>query len=221
MQYYELNRKRFFFIVTPEELCEVLKGFHHVVMNTGVPRDYVESDPQKFLRTYESLYARLKAGERLVWKEHYSIVSFSTGITAHLENCTYRFAGKLCVPDFPEPCPFLQTFCFLPFQGQIATSFGVSQFPENVCGLQLSFPGKVICNKDTPKHPAGTVPCEVCEDWSTYETLTARIKEITKPLKFEFDGKIRRPAVRISAEAKEAFRNFCFVTSNNISVLRS
>lgn len=90
---------------------------------------------------------------------------------------------------------------------------------ENVCGLQLSFSGKVIYNKDTPKHPAGTVPWEVCEDWSTYETLTARIKEITQPLKFEFDSKIRRPAVRISAEAKEAFRNFCFVTSNNISVL--
>ena len=219
MQYYELSNKKLHFIVTPDELRSILKDFHHVVMNTGVRKNYTESNPNDFLFTYDALYAKLKNGEKLIWKTDYDIVDFSTGITAHLENCIYRPSTRLSVPDFTEPCPYIETFCFLPWKDQLSTSFSVTQFPENVCGLCLYFPMKIEYKNDTEKHSAGMLECTCLDDFKTYETLVERIKSITKPLKLDWDGKVRRTSVRISDEAKKDFSKFYFVTSNNITVI--
>ena len=43
MQYYELTNKKLHFIVTPNELRGILQGFHHVVVNTGVRKNYIEA----------------------------------------------------------------------------------------------------------------------------------------------------------------------------------
>ncbi len=219
MQYYDLSPKKLHFIVTPDELRQILQGFHHVVVDTGVRRNYVESNPNDFLLTYDALFEKLKNGERLIWDTDYDIVSFSTGITAHLGNCTYRPSSRLSVPDFSEPCPYLDTFCFVPYKDQLSTSFGVTQFPESVCGLYLYFPAKVEYEKDTEKHSAGIVECTDLDDFETYETLVARIRALTKPLKLDWGGKVRRTAVRISDRAKQDLCHFYFMSLYHIEVL--
>ena len=219
MQYYELSNKKFHFIVTPDELRLILNDFHHVVVNTGVRKNYVESNPNDFFFTYDALYEKLKNGAKLLWKTDYDIADFSTGITDHLENCIYQPSSRLSVPNFAEPCPFIDTFCFLPWKEQLSTSFSVTQFPENVCGLCLYFPTKIEYENDTEKHSAGIVECTCLDDFETYETLVERIKSITKPLKLDWDGKVHRTSVRISDEAKKDFSKFYFVTSNNITVI--
>lgn len=219
MQFYDLSNKKLHFIVTPDELRAVLKDFHHVVVSAGVRKNYIESNPNDFFFTYDDLYEKLKKGEKLVWKTDYDIALFSTGVTAHLENCIYSPSTGLSVPNFIEPCPFIDTFCFHPWKGQLSTSFSVTQFPENVCGLCLYFPTKIGYEKDTAKHSAGIVDCTDLDDFKTYEILVERIKSIAKPLKLDFKGKIRRTSVRISEEAKKDFVNFYFISSNNITVL--
>ena len=219
MQYYELSHKKLCFIVTPNELREILKDFHHIVVNTGVMTNYKESDPNIFFSTYDALYEKLKNGVRLVWKTDYPIAYFSTGITAHLENCIYRPAQRQCIPDFAEPCPYIDTFCFYPWKDQLTASASPTQFPENVCGLCLSFPSKIEYEKDTEKHMEGIVSNEKLDDFETYRTLVERIKSITKPLKLEWNGKLRRSTVRISDHAKTDFCNFYFITSNKITVI--
>jgi hypothetical protein len=57
------------------------------------------------------------------------------------------------------------------------------------------------------------------DDYSTYETIVNRMKSITKPLKLEFDGKLFRPSVRVSTEAKKDMVNFFFIKSNHITIL--
>ena len=49
--------------------------------------------------------------------------------------------------------------------------------------------------------------------------LVSRIKDITKPLKLNFDGKSHRTAVRISDGAKMDFGKFYFAASNGIEVI--
>ena len=219
MQYYELSSKKLHFIVTPDELRSILKDFHHVVMNTGVRKNYTESNPNDFLFTYDALYEKLKNGVKLVWKTDYDIAHFSTGITAHLENCIYQPSTRLSVPNFAEPCPYIETFCFLPWKDQLSTSFSVTQAPENVCGLCLCFPTKIAYENDTEKHSAGIVEWTCLDDFETYQTLVERITSITKPLKLDWGGKVRRTSVRISEEAKKDFVKFYFITSNNITVI--
>ncbi len=208
MQYFELAVKKLCFIVTPDELRAILNDFHHVVVNTGVPENYVESDPEGFLSDYEKLYQKLKSGEKL------TNGFFAVGITAHTENCVYKSTAKLSVPDFAEPCPIIGTFCFLPYRGTLSTSFSVLQYPENTCGLCLSFPMKV-------EYPASgcIVTQDALDDFETFQTLVSRIKDITKPLKLNFDGKSHRTSVRISDGAKMDFGKFYFVTSNGIEVI--
>lgn len=179
----------------------------------------MESDPNSFLFKYDRLYNKLKKGEKLIWNNDYDIVLFSTGITAHLENCIYQPSNKLSIPNFLEPCPYIDTFGFLPWKEQISISFFVGQCPENVCGLCLSFPKEIEYIKDTEKHESGIVDCSVIDDFPTYELLVNRIKSITKPLKLNFRDKVKRTSVRISNEAKKYFCNFYFITSNNITVI--
>lgn len=219
MQYSMLSDKKFHFIVTPDELREILKGFHHVVTDRGVCKNYTESNSADFLGTYDVLYEKLKNGDRLVWKNDYNIVHISVGLTAHLENCIYQSTSRLNVPDFSEPCPFIDTFCIFPFNDKLSTSFSVMQFPENVCGLCLHFPSKIKYEHETEKHPVGIIECRNLDDFSTYEILTDRINSITKPLKIDFNGKERRTSVRISDKAKKDFNNFYFAYSNCISIV--
>ncbi len=219
MQYYELSNKKFHFIVTPDELQAILKDFHHVVVNTGVSESYVESDSNDFLLTYDALYKKLKNGEKLISGNDYDIAHFSTGITAHLENCVYQPCNRRSVPNFKEPCPFIDTFCFLSYKEQLSTAFYVGLYPENVCGLCLYFPTKIEYENDTEKHSAGVIDCTSLDDFETYETLVKRIKSITKPLKLDLGGKIRRTSVRISDEAKKDFCNFYFIASNDITII--
>lgn len=219
MQYYVLSWKSLNFIVTPEELRAILMGFHHVVMATGVRKGYVESDPNDFFLTYDALYQKLRSGEKLVWARDYDIASFSVGVTAHLENCAYTPGARLSIPNFAEPCPYIDTFCFLPWKGKLSTSFSVTQSPENVCGLCLGFPSKVEYEVATEKHSAGVVSHTDLSDFEVYETLVSRIKAITRPLKLEFNGKVHRTLVRISDNAKSDFDKFYFTAANNITVI--
>lgn len=219
MLFCELSAKNLHFIVTPVELRAVLKDFHHVVVSAGVRKSYVESNPNDFFVTYDALYEKLKNGVKLIWKTDYAVAHFSTGVTAHLENCIYQPSDHLCVPKFIEPCPVVDTFGFYPYKDQLSTSFSVTQFPENVCGLCLRFPTKIEYENDTEKHSAGIVDCTELDDDKTYEILKKRIKAITKPLKMDFDGKARRTAVRISDRAKSDFCHFYFATSNRITVI--
>ena len=219
MQYYDLSNKKLHFIVTPDELRTILKGFHHVVVSAGVRRNYIESNPNDFFFTYDALYDKLKNGAKLIWKTDYDIALFSTGITAHLENCIYQPTSRLSVPDFTEPCPYIDTFCIHPWKDQLCTSFCVTQFPESVCGLCLYFPTKIEYENDTVKHLAGIVEWECLDDFKTYEILVERIKSITQPLKLDFNGKVRRTSIRISENAKKDFVNFYFIESNSITVL--
>lgn len=218
--YFTRTLKKFHFIITPDELPSVLAGLHHMVANTGVDKDYIESDPNEFIHNYSLLYNRLKKGDRLIWKHDYNIVSISSGLTMHLENCRYTPRSKLSIPNFIEPCVVTEPFCFnLTPNGQLSTSYYIGQFPENVCGLQLFFPNKIEYRVSTEKHREGIVPCDELDDYITYQTLIRQINTITKPLKLKINERIYRPTVRISQQAKADFANFYFVVKNNAEIL--
>lgn len=219
MQYYRMTTKKYHFLVTPDELRHLLSGFHHVIITRGVDQGYTESDPNVFFSTYDALYQKLKSGEKLIWQTDRKIAVFPTGISQHLENCVYS-PGKLrSIPDFTEPCPFIDTFCFLPWKDQLSTAFVVHQFPENICGLCLYFESKVEYKATNPKHAPGVAVYTEFEDYEAYEELIARIKAITKPLTLVWNGKVRRTAVRVSPCAKKDLENFCFITSHGVKIL--
>lgn len=222
MSYYNLSYKKNTFLVTPSELRALLEDFHHVSVN-GVDFDYVESDPEKLFSNYETLYHALKNGEKLVWKQCWRMVgNIRTGITRHLENCTYilyRPDAERLIPQFAEPCPYLDVFSFTPWKDQLSTAFDYYQNPENICGLRIFYPSRCEYPEDTPRRPAGIVEYTCFDDYPAYLQLLERIKKRTRPLRLEWGGRIHRTPVRISPEAKKDLENFWFITSNSVTVL--
>ena len=219
MRFYIMSHKRFNFVITPDELREILKEFHHVVVNTGVKKNYIESDPEEFFLLYEALYAKLKNGDRLVWQDDWKIATLATGITQHLDNCRYVATTRKSVPDFLEPCPFLEAFCIVPYKEKLSTAFSVLHFAEYICGLSLFFPNKVEFLTTTRKHPQGIVMGSALDDYISYQKLVSAIRKITKPLTLQFNGRTCRPTIRISDKAKKDFCNFYLVKNENITVL--
>ena len=219
MQYYELAFKKHYFVVTPDEIRKLLDGFHHVITNTGVPKSYIESDPEIFFTTYSNLYSRLKNGEKLLWNKDYNIAYLTTGITHHLDNCVYQPGKHLSVPDFSEPCPRIETFCFTNWKGQLSTAFAVPQSPENICGLRLIFPSKVEYEIANGKHAQGIVLNTAFDDFDSYIGLLDNIRKLTNPLTVNWNGKIHRTTVRVSKNAKKDIENFYFMTSNGITII--
>lgn len=66
--YFVRSTKKFQFLIAHEELRNVLNDVHFVIANTGVTKDYTESDPSVFLNKYEALYNRLASGDKLIWE---------------------------------------------------------------------------------------------------------------------------------------------------------
>lgn len=216
----ESSFEKYLFLITPEELCRVLAGLHHVVSCTGVDLDYTESDPDVFLQKYAELYRRLSAGDRLIWEQDYPLVGAQTGLTAHLENCTYTPHTLRRIPDFLEPCVNLEPFCFeLMPSGQLSTSFYCGHFPEKVCGLMLYFPRKIEYIKPTERHEEGFANREEMADFATFQRLKEQIGAITKPLRLKIFEKTYRTAVRVSPKAKTDLQNFWFVKRNCAEIL--
>ena len=218
--YFVRSTKKFQFLITPDELRSVLNDVHFVVANTGVTKDYTESDPSVFLNKYEALYNRLASGDKLIWDNDYAIVGFSTGITRFLGNIQYTPSTRLSIPNFLEPCAYIEPFGFYMMEnGQLSTAFHIQQIAENIIGLCLSFPSKVEYEVPTEKHQVGIVTCDELDDNKTYEEFVERVKAMTKPLNLTMQNKKYRPAVRVSEQAKRDLTNFYFCKSNGAEVI--
>ena len=83
----------------------------------------------------------------------------------------------------------------------------------------LYFDSKVEFKDTSRKHAPGVADYTEFDDYEGYEQLLTRIKSVTKPLKLDWNGKVRRTAVRVSPAAKKDLENFYFITSNQITVL--
>ena len=218
--YFVRSTKKFQFLITPDELRNVLKDVHFVVANTGVTKDYTESDPSVFLNKYEALYNRLANGDKLIWSNDYAIVGFSTGITRYLENIQYTPSSRLSIPNFLEPCAYIEPFGFYMMEnGQLSSAFHIQQIAENTIGLCLSFPSKVEYEVSTEKHCVGIVTSDELDDNKTYQEIVERVKAITKLLNMTIQNKKYRPAVRVSEQAKRDLTNFYFCKSNGAEVI--
>ena len=218
--YFVRSTKKFQFLITPDELRNALNDVHFVIANTGVTKDYTESDPNIFLNKYETLYNRLSNGDKLIWDNDYAIIGFSTGITRYLENIQYITSTRLSIPNPLEPCVYIEPFGFYVMEsGQLSTAFHIQQIAENTIGLCLSFPSKVEYEVFTDKHQVGIVTCDELEENKTYQEIVERVKAITKPLNMTIQNKKYRPNVRVSEQAQRDLENFYFCKSKGVELL--
>lgn len=86
MKYYPKGWHIYNFLVTPQELKDILRGFHIVEHCRRVPADYIESNFADFVRDYENFYRLLTSGERI---DHIILNNLLKGFSNNLSKCAY------------------------------------------------------------------------------------------------------------------------------------
>lgn len=210
MKYIESTYNKIWFLVTPSELEKVLSGFHLVITNTGVKKDYSENNFDDYIRSYENLYRFLCSGQKAEWEANYDLFRLEIGITKHLKNIIYKPSTLLSVPDFVQPCVTMGPFCVIPYgDAPLTKGWALHQFPENTIGLVIRFPKKVrFCESDEEQK------ADALDDYETWIELKNRIRSITVPLKIKSNGKEYNPHIRISKQAKTDLQ--CFYVKKSL-----
>lgn len=86
MKYYPKGWHTYKFLVTPQELNDILRGFHIVEYSSRVPADYIESNFADFVRDYEVFYRLLTSSERI---GHIILDNLLKGFSNNLSKCAY------------------------------------------------------------------------------------------------------------------------------------
>lgn len=77
------------FIVTPQELKEILEGFHLVEFCRRVAANYIETEIDNFISDYEDFYHLLISGQKFNLREDDVTTKLLLGITNDLSKCAY------------------------------------------------------------------------------------------------------------------------------------
>ena len=213
MNWYADSWKKEYFLITPEEFEDIFNRCHFVVTNTGVNKGYKETDPNTVFEQYRILYSQLSSGREFNWQDDWKTVNFNTGITMHIENCKYSPSTKLSIPDFSEPCVYLESFCVISYKGSpMSKGWSITQFPQNTIGLQTSIPKKITFWNGQSRL------LEEFADYSTWNDIVSKIKKTTKLLKAEYNGKLFNSNIRVSQKAREDLAHFFVVKELNLKL---
>lgn len=205
---------------------QCLTEFHFVIHNAHVPIDYVETPISSYIHTQKQLFELLKTGEKLNWKDHYSLLR-QTGLTTDLSRCkygnTHTYHGNLYkTADFDEPCINFVPFTFYVMEDKngkrrISTQVSYTQCPENVVGIELSYPKNIQFISSETGNLEDLQSTKTLHSYQDYLLIKSHIGDITRPLSFQLGDRLIKPKVRISANALESISNFYFFKSHSIN----
>lgn len=208
------------FLVTPQELKEILRGFHLVEFCRRVPADYVETGIENFISDYEEFYHLLISGHKFNFRRDNVITKLLMGVTNDLSKCTYyaSFQDKedklwYKTSDFIEPCVGINIFVlYLDEEQKLQSKFSFTQFPENIMGIQFEFPKKIYLKEEEG--------CEKkCNELDTYnevyQVAVDKIKYLCRNLTITIGENVHRTKIKISTSALKDIRDGYFIKENN------
>ena len=216
MKYYPKGWHTYKFFVTPQELNDILRGFHIVEYSSRVPADYIESNFADFVRDYEIFYCLLMSSERI---GHIILNNLLKGFSNNLSKCAYGVPfqdsnDKLWykIADFSEPCVGFNIFAFyLDEERKLQTKFSYINFPENIMGVQLEFPKKIYSIAENRE-----ILCDELENYNAvYQVVVERIKQLCRNLTITIDGNVHRTKIKISPTALKDIEGCHFIKENN------
>ena len=153
----------------------------------------------------------MSSGKELKWNDDWKTLGFKTGVTAHMDNCKYAPSTHLSVPDFSEPCIYIEPFCVIHYKDTpVSKGWAIHQFPQNTFGLEMSISKRITCldgqTKTLEEFPA----------YSSWIDIISKMKKAAKILKVGYNGKVYNTNIRVSQPAKEDLKRFYVI--NNLSL---
>lgn len=218
MDYLVSGWNAFHFLLSPNELRQILRPYHMVIFNAHVPVDYTKSDVEEYLSAYSALYDLLLSGSKICWERDYPLF-LDRGITSDLSNCVYgrlhEYEGKQYKSaDFHEPVVGISPSTLWLHVGDdqklsCSTAYSYIVYSECYMGVQLNYP-KMIQYK-MGEHYEALKPTTNLKAFRDFEDLKKSIKERSHSLTIKtVDGIAKRTNIWVGDEVKKQL-NDCFL----------
>ena len=201
-------------ILTPSEVGVVLSDLHHVIFQSRVSADYVESDPRDFFDSYEKFYEKLACGYKFDWRSDWRYFNWHIGITNDTSKCEYGppFQDKnddqmYKINTFSEPCVGIGPFAlYIPDDKKLYKNYSYTQFPQFTVGIKVAYPRLFVRDENEQMVEVFT------ETYKVYQMICERIKKISKGLVFVSNGKKYNANVKIGNDVRNDLKKFYFFT---------
>ncbi len=225
------GRRQFLYVAaTPDEVATVMKAgaFHTLIVNTHVPKNYIETPVDECLSAYRTLFEKLASGARLSWEEDWSLfpcrhLTRDPSLCVWERQHVYRGRTYTSAPrDYAARCLQMEPFILYrePHEGRAATYskvYSYTQFPEYTVGLQFHCATRrTWWDEDGASH---TEDMTGSPDSADLQWLRTAFGAITKPLKFEDGVRVVNPGIRVSPAAKEALKGFHFFANGGYHII--
>lgn len=213
------------FLIAPKELKTAFEPFKLVTANSCVPIDYTDTPVEEFLKKYSALYERLISGEVIKGKD--MVLCKQIAITSNLSDVEFgmehELDGKMVKAVIYDksisPMPHLSPFTFMAYMENkkeyVSTRASYLAYTEFILGYQINFPK---FNQSDAAYYGLTSEKEF-KTYSDYELFRKNIIKITKPLRLNLNGVVRKTSIRISDEAKIHLPKLYCIKSKGIEIL--
>lgn len=213
------------FLVTPEELRTAFAPFKLVADNACVPIDYTDTPVEEFLENYSALYELLISGEVPDGK-HGELLK-QIAITSNLPEVKFgmkhELDGKMVKIVLHDrtisPMPYLAPFTFMTYVENnklyVSTRASYLAYRDFIFGYEINF--RKFSQSDVDYY--GLPSEKEFKTYPDYELFKKNIAKITKPLKFQLNGIVKKTSIRISDETRKYLPDFYCIKSRGIEIL--
>ena len=213
------------FVVTPDELRELIAPFTLFIGNKRMPRDYVSSPVGEFLENYSRIYEKLSAGEMIDPDKDDDLLryySLTTDITSLIwrdivsDGVPYMLFGGTTRGTPPYLAPF--TFNTYEENGKLFVSTRGSwmvTYAGEIMGFELIFP-------KFSRSDSGFFGMESEKDmdsYADYKLFRDAVMKMTFAMKFGQNGFVKRTSIRMSKNAAADVSGFYCLKSRGIRLM--
>lgn len=203
------------FVITPEQLENILGSFYLFVGDTHVPLNYTYTPVKEFIEQYSGFYELLCSGKRIDFRNNYALMKnyfITTDMSSVMFGKEHEYNGalyKMYMGTSRGYAPYIAPFSFsarIEYE-RVVVSTRESYLTErsDVMGFQLTF-------------PKNANDLESFEDFTLFKKL---LYKITIPFMFKFESIEKKTNIRISEEALNKIESFHCIRNRNIKILNN
>lgn len=214
------------FVVTPDELEELLGPFTLFIGNARVERNYISTPSADLVDMYSALFKKLCSGEMIDPKKDYMLLKYYY-ITADISSVKWKNIdaddNKTLYKRFDGTsrgyAPYFAPFAFSAYTENdrlyvsTRSSWAVT-YAAQIMGYQLLFPEFSASDKEY--YGIGSE-----KEWQSYADFTLfsdTVRKMTSPLKMSLKGIEKKTQIRVSEKALQKLPCFYCIASRGIKI---
>ena len=216
------GRDLFYFIITPDEITEILEGLDQYIVtkNSRVELNYKDTSYQEFFNSYKVFFEQILIGDKQFdKKEHWNIERpVRTSVIDDINKIKFEVIidekGNAMPYNRIIPTePVINIDPFYLFWSAEQAKLSVAYINEpGIIGLRSSYPKYVSFNY------TDYIDTTAYKSFTLYKTMVDRIKKISRKAKVETPVKLFKPNFWVSSDAVGLINKNRYLKDNKLEI---